>query len=149
MKTVLPKRTVETAITRSRVTSKSPTHLQATRADKPNVERNVAGGRSKEAHVLVMRRQKLAALGCEGAQARSILSTALREFCKEIRLYGGLRSVPSMKSMLPAFITSMRSPGTASARVDSGSGDLGEARDRKSEAFVVDHHFNAALDIRS
>ena len=74
-----------------------------------------------------MRRQKPAALGCECAQARSILSTPLREFCKEIRLYGGLRSVSSIKSMLPAFITSMRSPGTASARVDSGSGDLDEA----------------------
>jgi hypothetical protein len=66
--------------------------------------------------LLVMRRQKLAALGCECAQARSILSTALRwclwctpfwqearEFCKEIRLYGGLRSVVSRSQVRASF----------------------------------------------
>ena len=74
-----------------------------------------------------MRRQKPAALGYERAQALSIRSMAWREFCKEIRLYGGLRSVPSIKIALPAFIASTRSPGTDSARVDDASGDLGEA----------------------
>src|SRR4051812_15465887 len=60
---------------------------------------------------LLMRFQRLAALGCKPAQVCSICSIALREFCKEMRLFGGLRSVPSIETALPAFIASMRSAG--------------------------------------
>lgn len=74
----------------------------------------------------MMRCQKRAALG-NCAQARSIRSMAFREFSKEIRLNGGLRSVASIESALPPFIASIRSRGAASARVADGSGDLGEA----------------------
>jgi hypothetical protein len=81
----------------------------------------------KKTRLLVICRQNLAALGYRREQAGSIRSIARREFCKEIRLSGGLRLEPSIESVLPAFIASMRSPGKASARVDQGSGDLGEA----------------------
>src|SRR5262249_22756396 len=76
----------------------------------------------------LMRLQRLAALGwCKPAQVCSICSIALREFSKEMRLFGGLRSVPSTETALPAFIASMRSAGNASARVENSSSDLGES----------------------
>jgi hypothetical protein len=76
---------------------------------------------------LLIRLQRLAALGCKRPQVNSICSIALREFCKEMRLFGGVRSVPSIESALPAFIASMSSAGNTSARVDNASGDLGES----------------------
>jgi hypothetical protein len=76
---------------------------------------------------LLIRLQRLAALGCKRPQVNSICSIALREFCKEMRLFGGLRSVPSIESPVPAFIASMRSAGNTSARVDNASSDLGES----------------------
>ena len=77
--------------------------------------------------ILLMRLQRLAPLGCNRAQVCSICSIALRELCKEMRLFGGLRSVLSIDSALPAFIASMRSAGNTSARVENASGDLGES----------------------
>src|SRR5262245_40324953 len=44
-----------------------------------------------------------------------------------MRLFGGLRSEPSIETALPAFIDSMRSAGNTSARVENASGDLGES----------------------
>src|SRR3989440_10504776 len=76
---------------------------------------------------LLIRLQKLVALRCKRPQVDSICSVALREFCKEMRLFGGLRSVFSIESALPAFIASMRAAGNASARVDNASGDAGES----------------------
>jgi len=86
----------------------------------------------------MMRRHKPVAPGCERAQACSTRSIALREFCKEMRLYGGLRSVPSIESTHPAFIASMRSPGRASARVDiaSGEGKAGTESAKLSSSIV-------------
>src|SRR5262249_10821905 len=72
----------------------------------------------------VMRRQNLAALGYGREHAHSILSMALREFSNEMRLYGGCRGGPPTEIALPAFLSSVRDPDIACARVDNGSTDL-------------------------